>query len=231
MTVLNAIRNVATVISLDLPATVFSSSEREHVELRTLANTCAGHIARDYEWQALKRPATLAGDGVTAEFDMPDDYDRMLKEGALWSSRRQSPLTHVTSTDRWLELDIRQFGFVTGAWTIIADRINIKPAPANGEAVKFYYMSRKWAKDEAGVPKAAFLTDSDSFRLSERLLELGMIWQWKAAKKLPYAQERDDYEDAREKLILADKGSRILRVGRIRLPRDGQISYPTPIVP
>jgi hypothetical protein len=231
MTILSAIQNVSMFISLSRPDTVFSSTEREHLELQALANNSASHIAKDYEWQALKVLATLTGDGTTTEFVLPDDYDRMLKESALWSNRMQSSLTHVTSTDRWLELDIRQFGFVTGAWTMLADRINIKPPPANGEAIKFYYMSRKWAKDEAGIPKTAFLTDNDSFRLSERLLELCMIWQWKAAKKLPYAQEKDDYEDAKEKLILADKGARSLRLGRVRMPRDAQIAYPTAVVP
>ena len=61
MSVLSAIQNVSSFISLQVPAAVFSSSEREHVELQVLANAAASHIARDYEWQALKARATLAG--------------------------------------------------------------------------------------------------------------------------------------------------------------------------
>lgn len=231
MTILSAIQNVSSCISITTPATVFSSTEREHFELQVLANESASHIAKDYEWQMLKVLATLAGDGTIQAFDLPGDYDRMLKESALWSNRVQAPLTHVTSTDRWLELDIRQFSFVTGAWTILGNRINIKPAPANGETIKFYYMSNKWAMDENGAPKGSFATDTDSFRLSEQLLALCMIWKWKSKKKLPFAQERDDYEDLKEKLIAADKGSRIFRVGRVRLPRDVEIAYPIPVTP
>jgi hypothetical protein len=231
MTILSVIRNVTMFISLSRPDVVFSSTEREHLELQALANKSAQYIAGDYEWQALKTMATLAGDGATMAFPFPNDYERMLKKAELWSSRLATPLTHVVETDHWLELDIRQFGFAAGAWSIFGDRINIKPAPVSGEVVKFFYMSSKWASDNAGVPKVAFTNDDDDFRLSERLLGLCMVWQWKAAKKLPYAQEQDDYENEKEKLIAADKGSRILRVGRARLPRDVNVAYPIAIVP
>lgn len=231
MTILSAIQNVSASISITRPDAVFSSQEREHFELQVLANSSASHIAKDYEWQALKALATLTGDGILTAFSFPADYDRMLKKAELWSNRNAKPLGHITDTDRWLELEVRQFGFVSGLWSILGDQINIKPAPASGELVKFYYMTNKWARNEPGAAKAAFTADSDGFRLSERLLELCMIWMWKSRKKLPYAQEKDDYEDAKEKLIVADKGSRIIRVGQVRALRGAQIAYPVAIVP
>lgn len=231
MTILSAIQNVSASISLSRPEAVFSSTEREHFELQVLANASAAYIAKDYEWQVLKTLATLTGTGAATTFPFPAGYDRMLKKAQFWSTRNTYPLTHITDTDRWLELDIRQFGFVSGAWSIFGDQINIKPAPIVGELIKFYYMTNKWALDAGGAAKIAFTLDSDTFRLSESLLELCMIWMWKSKKKQPYAQEQDDYENAKEKLITADKGSRILRVGQVRSPRGVQIAYPTSIVP
>jgi hypothetical protein len=231
MTILSVIQNASMFIALSRPDAIFSSQEREHLELQALANQSGSHIARDHEWQVLKRLATLNGDGARTEFDLPDDYDRMLKESALWSSRLANPLTHIVSTDRWLELDVRQFGFVTGAWSIFGGKINIKPAPASGEGIKFYYMTTNWAADNGGTPKTSFTADTDAFRLSEELLKLCIVWKWKAMKKLPYAQEQQDYEDAKEKLITADKGARILRAGRARMPRDVNVTYPTSVVP
>ena len=231
MGILSVIQNVSASISITKPEAVFSSQEREHFELQVLANACASYIAKDYEWQALKTLATLTGDGILTAFSFPDDYDRMLKKAELWSDRNAKPLGHVADTDRWLELEVRQFGFVSGLWSIFSDQVNIKPATASGELIKFYYMSNKWARDDAGTPKASFLLDTDVFRLSEPLLELCMIWMWKSKKKQPYAQEQDDYENAKEKLIAADKGSRILRIGQDRSSRGVQIAYPVSIVP
>ncbi len=231
MTVLSAIQNASAVIALNRPAVVFSSTEREHFELQVLANACASHIARDYEWQALKMLGHVAGNGSTRSFALPADYDRMLKEGELWSDRLQSPLAHIISTDGWLELDIRQAEPMTGAWTLINSEIAVRPAPMSGETLSFYYMSSRWARDRDGNVKEAFTVDDDAFRLSENLLTLCMIWKWRANKGLPYAQDQENYEDEKEKRIAADKGARVLRVGHARGTRSAQIAYPVSIVP
>lgn len=231
MTVLTAIQNVSASIALDRPEGVFSSTEREHFELRVLANTAALYIAKDYEWQALKVVGTLTGDGTATAFDLPADFDRMLKEAALRSSRYSTALTHITASDQWLEKEIRQFNQVAGMWTLYGGRIHIRPAPAAGEEVKFFYMSKLWAEDDQGTLTDGFTKDSDTFRLSEKLLELCMIWKWRAQKGLPYAQDQDNYEDAKEKSQVADKGSHIVAVGRTRRRRGVSTAYPVPIVP
>jgi hypothetical protein len=231
MTVLSAIRNVSASIALDRPEAVFSSAEREHFELQVLANTAGLHIAKDYEWQALKVVATLTGDGTKTAFDLPADYDRMLKEAELRSSRYVTSLTHITDSDQWLDMEIRQFNQVVGMWTLHAGQIQIRPEPAAAEAVKFFYMTNLWAKDDQGTLKGEFTKDTDTFRLSETLLQLCMIWKWRAQKGLSYAQDQDNYEDAKEKLIATDKGSRIITVGRQRRLRGVTTAYPISIVP
>ena len=232
MTVLTAIQNACGEgIPLNRPDAVFSSQEREHFELQVLANTAGAHIARDCEWQKLKLIATITGDGASEDFGFPEDYDRMLKKAELRTSRHVMALTHVTSSDQWLDMSIRGFDPVAGAWTIHGDRIHIRPAPLAGEEVKYFYMTAKWALDREGSAKAAFAADDDTFRLSEKLLELCMIWKWRAAKGLPYAENLADYEEAREKLIAADRGPRAITIGRARPATDAGIAWPGGIVP
>ncbi|QIG49567.1 hypothetical protein G5V57_18725 [Nordella sp. HKS 07] len=231
MTILTAIQNVSAAIALNRPEAVFSSTEREHFELQVLANTAGLYIAKDYEWQALRVVGTLTGDGTKTAFDLPADYDRMLKEAEFRSSRYITALTHIIDSDHWLDMEIRQFNQIAGMWTLHGGQIHIRPAPAAGEAVKFFYMSKLWAKDDQGTLKDGFTKDSDTFQLSEKILELCMIWKWRAQKGLPYAQDQDNYEDAKEKLQAADKGSRIISVGRARRLRGMTSTYPVSIVP
>jgi hypothetical protein len=231
MTVLTVIQNACGTLPLNRPDAIFASQEREHFELQVLANMAADHIAKDYEWQKLKGVATINGEGTTEDFNFPADYDRMLKKAELRTSRHIAALMHITSSDKWLDMSIRQFNQVAGAWTIHGDQIHIKPAPVNGEEVKYFYMSSKWALDHNGSAKATFTADNDMFRLSEKLLELCMIWKWRANKGLAYAEDLANYEDAKQKLITADKGARVLTIGRTRLPSDAQIAYPEAIVP
>lgn len=231
MSALTAIQNACAIIPLSRPDVVFSGQEREHFELQVLANTAADHIAKDYEWQKLKLVATIEGDGSTEDFDFPADYDRMLKKAELRTSQHVTALTHITDSDQWLDMAIRQFNQIAGSWTIYGGQIHIKPAPVNDEQVKFFYMSSKWARDTNDTLKAAFTADDDTFLLSEKLLELCMIWRWRANKGLAYAEDLSNYEDAKEKLITADKGSRILTIGRARMPFDAQVAFPGVIVP
>ncbi|MCP5087446.1 MAG: hypothetical protein GY952_11665 [Rhodobacteraceae bacterium] len=230
MTILSTIQGVSKVIGLDVPSAVFSSTTREHVELAELANDMGAEIIDAYDWQALKGIDTHTGDASTEDFDLPADYKRMLKKAQVWSSSLETPLTPITDTDAWLGLDVQSFDFVINAWTIYADQMHIKPALASAVTAKYYYMSNLYALDTDGTTtQAAFDTDTDTFRLDERLLKLGMIFQWRKNKGLPYEGDEEKYETMKERLIAADKGSRLLRVGKIRFPKDVTVAYPQSI--
>jgi hypothetical protein len=216
MTVLAAIQNACAVIPLNRPDGVFAGQEREHFELQVLANTAAEHIAGDCEWQRLKQVATILGDGETEDFAFPSDYARMLKKTELRTTRQVCALNHIVSSDQWLDIVLRQFNQPAGAWTIYDDRIHIRPAPVNGEEIRYFYMSSKWAMDKNGSERTAFTADDDTFCLSEKLLELAMIWRWRSNKGLAYAEDLANYEQAKEKLIAADKGPRTILIGRQR---------------
>lgn len=232
MTVLAAIQNLSSVIGIDKPVAVYGSTEREHFELQVLANKSAEEIAKAYEWQALKALKTMTGDGVTEDFALPEDYLAMLRKTKLWSSSLKTPLGHITSTDEWQELTVRAISTGIGVWTLYGNQIHIKPAPATGVTITYWYRSNKYALEADGItPKAAFVVDGDIFRLSERLLELDMTWRWKAQKGTAYAEALQDYQTELDRLITEDKGSRILRVGRPRIPSDVRVAYPIPIVP
>jgi hypothetical protein len=49
---------------------------------------------------------------------------------------------------------------------------------------------------ESGGFGDRFMNDGDTFRLDERLLKLGMTYQWKAQKGSSYAEDMSTYGDA-----------------------------------
>lgn len=230
MTVLSTIQAVSKVIGLDVPSSVYGSTVREHVELAELANDMAAEIIDAYDWQLFKKLATITGDGSTESHSLPSDYRRMLKKAQVWSSSLETPLTPISDTDAWLGLDVQSFDFVVNAWTIYQNQIHIKPALANTVTAKYFYISSHYALDTDGTTtQAAFDADTDSFRLNERLLKLGMICQWRKNKGLPYEEDEEKYEALKERLISPDKGSRLLRIGKIRFPKDVTTAYPQSI--
>lgn len=231
MTLLSVIQEVCPVIALDVPTSVATSTDREHVELVALANEMAARIANGHDWQKFSSVQTMTGDDSTEDFDLPEDYDRMLLKADVWSSSLETALSHIADLDRWLEIDIQSFDFVVNAWTIYGGQMHIKPAMGTGVTAKFFYQSNKIIADAGGTSKTEFTADDDVFRLNERVLKLGMIWQWRANKGLPYDEDMVNYETALAREVLRDKGSRMLRIGEVRMPRDVRVAYPQAIIP
>ncbi|MGK6313726.1 phage adaptor protein [Neorhizobium sp. DT-125] len=233
MTILSVFQQVAPVIGLRIPTAVMASTERAHIELAALANEMAERIAFDmnYDWSMLKKLATLTGDGVVEGFDLPEDYRRMLKKAKLWpSSSPYATLTHYPDTDQWLGLQVQNFQQIVGGWTILGNQILIRPVVNNAATVKFFYLRNTIVKAADGSLKTGFTADEDTYLLDERLLKLGIIWQWKANKGQQYAEDLSNFEDALAERIGADKGSNSIAVGRSRVGAEA-IAYPWVITP
>ena len=227
MTTLSVIQDACTSgIALDKPTAVFGSATREHIELASLINEAGYMIADAHEWQTLNRIATITGDGTDEDFALPADFSRMLDKSQLWSSSLETPLTPISDRDEWLGLDVQDFDFVINAWIIYGNEIHIKPALASAVTVKYFYQGHHWAKTAASANVDQFSADTDTFRLSERLLKLALIYKWREMKGLPYAENMADYQDLLAKLINRDKGSRIFRIGKAVMPRDAVFAYP-----
>lgn len=104
--------------------------------------------------------------------------------------------------------------------------LRIKPELASGETAQHNYQTVNVFASSGGTAKASVDSDSDTFRLDERLFRLCLIYRWKQHKQTPYAQEMDDYEVLKEKLIARDGGPKLLRVGEPRSRRGATIAYP-----
>jgi len=231
MTILSVLQAACPVIGLDVPTAVMASTAREHVELAALANDMAERIAQAHDWQALKALATITGDGITESRALPSDYARMLTKAQLWSSSLETPLTPISDTDEWLGLDVQSSDFVVNTWTLYGGKIHIKPALAFGVTAKYFYQSNRIVSPADGDNQAAFTADTDSFVLDDTLLRYGIIWQWRANKGLAYQEDMTSYEMRKERLIAADKGSRMMRLGKVWLPGDAKAAYPQSITP
>ncbi len=173
-----------------------------------MANLIAGRISRVFDWQAITRLRSFNGDGVNESFTLPEDYGRMLKTSSLWSSRYSWRMNAISSLDNWLEMEVFPTNRLTGSWALFQNQIHVRPVMPTGELVKFYYIRKTLVLAQDGTLKTKFTLDDDSFVLSEDLLELGMIWQWRASKGLPYAEDKQNYEIELGNLMDSDRGSK-----------------------
>lgn len=230
MTVLTVVQSAASQLGLAIPDALYGETARTSVELREQLEETAQDILEAYDWNLLRTRKTHAGDGSTTAFDLPDDYKRFIDDARIWSSELQTPLRHVLSTDEWEELVVRQWDFVIGVFQILGGQLQIMPAPSSGATISYYYISDLIVTPEGGGTNAnVFAADGDTFRLSERLLKLGLVWRWKKFKRLSFEAELEDYELEKARLIKQDGGAKMLTIGQMRAPKGVKISYPRPI--
>ncbi len=209
MTILAVVQSVcAEALGMDVPTLLFGNTDREMVEMQSVVNTAARMICEDFDLQKLRVIKTNTGDDVSEEFALPDDYDRMLKTASMWSSRWFWSINHITDADQWLELQVVPVATTYGNWIIYGGELHILPVMATDETAKFFYISNERVTADGGGTKTAFTADSDTFRLSEDLLKLAIIYRWKMRKGLPYGEEMGDYQRDLALHMDKDQGSK-----------------------
>ena len=237
MTVLAVVRDVCLAVGVNPPTSLFATSvqPRTQAELLSLANEMAQRIAWDArDWQVLRKFATLTGPG--GAFDLPPDYRRMLLTMQMRrSSAPRQPMRFIADADEWLTRRMENASDAPyGEWMINGGQILVWPVLAAAETARFVYLSSGCIKTALSVPPETspyfpvFQTDDDVFRVDERLLKLGMIWQWKANKGSPYAEDMGTYGDAMQMFMGGDKPAPII-VGTQPISAAVNPSYPWPV--
>lgn len=223
MSVLTAAQSAGIRLLGQKPSSLFSTTDAFAMELADLASDVATDIAKAYDWEQLRKLATFTGTGAAIAFNLPEDYDRMLKKAKVHSKDWQTAdFTPVRDEDEWIYIQQTAITGTPGKYIILGGQFQIFPPMPLNEQAKFYYVSNRIVSGD----KAAFTADGDTFVLSERLLTLGLIWRWRSQKRMDYAEDMTNFELALEKEIAADRGSRILSVGRQRVPSNAAIAYP-----
>ena len=222
MSVLSACQEAAIELNQIEPATLFSTTDKFAKELRVQANESAVAIAEAYDWQALTTLATVTGDGSDTSFPLPSDYDRMVLKTNLAGQDSNIDLVKSRDLDQWAYFQNHPGTSVPGSWLILGGEMQFEPAPGLGISYSYYYIKNTVISGT----KTGFTADEDTFFLSDRLLKLSIIWRWLASKRMEYAEPMRNFEIALEKAIAKDKGSRILVVGRQRIPYNVSTAYP-----
>lgn len=227
MTVGSALQSAAIRLVGQKPTSFFSSSGKLEIELCDLVNEVAQDIVKAHDWRSLTILAGANGDGVKEDHDLPTDYDRMPVKVHVWSTAWPSLFfTRAKDLDEWYHLKVFSTSGVPGWWIMLQDQLHIWPILPTGVQAQWYYISKNFGQNESGASIDRFTADTDTFKLPERLLTLGVIWRWRAQKRLEYAEDLKNYELALAKYITDDKGSNVITVGTQRIPATVNLPYP-----
>ena len=121
---------------------------------------------------------------------------------------------------------------VLGLWGLRDGMFYASPVLSVGDTVAGVYITRNIVKGADGTLKERFTRDDDTFLLDERVLRLGMIWQWKESKGLPFDVAYQVYQDALGRAAAHEGARGVIEMGgrryfdRVKLAWPGIVGTP-----
>lgn len=207
MTLLTTVQKAARKLNIAVPSTVIGNADLNVALLLELAQEEGDELSRRHEWQAItveKTQATLAAVIQTA---LPSDYDRLVFNAEIWNRTLSLKYAGPTSARTWQQLQVSQTAGIVGWWRLRGGALLLFPAPTAGQTIAYEYVSKNWCESSGGTDQSAWAADTDVGLIPERLMTLGIIWRWRAAKSLAYAEEMATYEREVERATARDRGA------------------------
>ena len=88
------------------------------------------------------------------------------------------------------------------------DGLHVFPVPVAADTISYDYITNTPVLAVDGTTyKSAFTVDTDSYVFGDRILRLGIVWRYKAAKGRDYAEDLRNYELALATLYRAEQGA------------------------
>lgn len=197
MTCLSIVQKACERVGLTSPNSVVGNTDAQIIQMLALLNEEGEELATRHPWQAITKEAsftTVAGEVQGAVSTIAPGLDYIIND-TIWNRDLRRPIYGPLSRQRWQQVQAMAFQGPFNQWRVRGDDILFIPDPAAGQSCYFEYISRYWCADSTGATeRAEFAVDDDVGLLDERILTLGLIWRWKAAKGFDYTADLEKYE-------------------------------------
>lgn len=200
MNLLQILRAAAGRIGLSPPSAGIGSSDLQVIQLVELANEEGQELSARHSWQALTRETTFEtvaqeSQGSLATIIGENDDLGWIINDTLWNRDSAMPIFGPRAPKDWQQ---EKAFSITGPYPqfrIRGDEILFLPAPPSGQTIAFEYVSKRWIRNSDGdAYYEMFDDDSDIPLLDSQLILKGLVWRWKKAKGLAYAEDFNAYE-------------------------------------
>lgn len=201
MGLLDYVQDVCHEIGIEPPMSVINNEDDDARRLLSLFKTEGLRLARRYPWQEIVTELTFP---AVADKDqglvsaLAGDVDRIIDDTVFNRSDRRQRLGN-TSPQEWQYDEARQTNELRYKFRLRGGHLLMNPAPGAGEIIAFEYVSNKWVVGTDGVTKTTFTSDTDSVRIDEDILKLGVKWRY---NKVIGGDWKPDFQEYTEQLKL-----------------------------
>lgn len=221
MTLLSICQEASDDIGLDLrPLVIVGSTDPDAQRLLRYANRVGRELAARAPWQALRAVQSFTATASEIQAGaIPAGFLRLSPE-TLWNQTQNLSITGPVDAT---EYEARKYSAASTSnagpmrwFTRAGNALMVWPPLDAGDAMSFAYQSGNFCQSATGTPQAAWAADTDTARISEELITLGVIYRFLLADGQPYAEAKMDYERRLAQEIANDApGARVLASGDV----------------
>lgn len=195
MSLLSIVNRVQAMCNLPVTTTVYSNTGETQKQLLALSNMAGDILMKEHPWQVLVTETsftTVATEQQTGH-TLPTDLDRIVDE-TLWNRTTTDPVYGPISSRNWQAQKATTTSGVWSQYRLRGNSFYFYPAPSASQSIYYEYVSNKWCQSSGGTAQSAWAADTDTGRIPEHLLILGLAWRWLESKGLDYGARFDEYE-------------------------------------
>ena len=198
MSLLTLIQGVCNTpgIGINAPSVVVGSTDRGVKELYELAQQEGKELATRAAWQRLTKEQTFTSTATEAQANaLATDADWIVPD-TFYNRTQKRQVVGPLASKEWAAQKAITATVLFDSFRLRGNSILMLPTPAAGDTYAYEYVSLYWVDTDAdGDGEAAsWASDTDTALLDERLMKLGVVWRWKKAKGLDYAEDFRTYE-------------------------------------
>lgn len=228
LTCLQIIQTACRRIGILAPNAAVSSTDQQIIQLLSLCEEEGQELGERYPWQALQKEATfttLAARLQTTLAAVTTGFGYIVND-TIWNRTLRRPVYGPNAPKEWQQKLAMSFSGPFNSFRIIEDAINFYPNPTAGQTCAFEYITDSWVNKSVGGVSSVWTNDADTPKLNDKLIILGLIWRWKAAKGLDYTEDRDKYD-----IRVTNAGARDAGKPTLNLDGVGHDIQPVVVVP
>lgn len=201
MSLLTICQRVMSVTGWPRISSISSNLEPTAQQIFGCANDELEELSEKFKWPQLQEEYTFSAVQGQSLYPLPNDF-RVMEPDAIFSTDEYYRVRGSTSLEYWQLYKYGKLGnlgrkrFRMHYDLAGIPQIEITPTPDEAENFTCVYYSNMYARNDNNDPVPLFAADTDTSKIPERLVQLGVKWRFRRAKGLDYSAERLEYERA-----------------------------------
>lgn len=212
MTLLTMVRSVASRIGIPRPSVVATATDATVLQLLEFAQQEGQELARYGDWRVLRTEKTFTTVAAETQTDtpIPSDFAGFISD-TLWNRSNRRRLVGPIDPPLWQQYKAQSTFPVTDGFTLRGTSWLMQPTPTAGQTIAYEYRSSNWCQSSGGTAQSSWAADTDTGKLDERLMGLGIEWRYEKKRGLASWQALyDEYIFQVETALGYDKPRKII---------------------